>query len=117
VPVAIHSNSITGGEYAQSRGLPLSEAVRFGWRPFSSIPVIILTIAVAVVVPMVIDWGGEHAFHRRGQQFLMTLIDIVVAGDFALGCSKSISVFATARNPSSRTSSTASRAATSTWPP
>ena len=71
------------------RGLPLSEAVRFGWRTVQQhFPFIILTIAVAVVVPMVIDWGGEHAFHRRGQQFLMTLIDIVVSATFALGLFK-----------------------------
>jgi uncharacterized membrane protein len=68
------------------RGLPLSEAVRFGWRTVQQhFPFIILTIAVAVVVPAVIDWGGEHVFHRRGQQFLMDLIDIVVSATFALG--------------------------------
>lgn len=71
------------------RGLPLSEAVRFGWRTVQQhFPFIILTIAVAVIVPCIIDWGGEHVFHRRGQQFLMDLIDIVVSATFALGLFK-----------------------------
>jgi uncharacterized membrane protein len=71
------------------RGLPLSEAVRFGWRTVQQhFPFIILTIAVAFMVPLIIEWGGEHVFHRGGQQFLMKLIGIVVWSTFALGLFK-----------------------------
>ena len=68
------------------RGLPLSEAVRFGWKTVQqSFPFIILTVAVAAFVPFVIEWGGDHVFHHAGQQFLMELINIVVSATFALG--------------------------------
>jgi uncharacterized membrane protein len=68
------------------RGLPLSEAVRFGWKTVQQFfPFIILTVAVAAFVPFVIEWGGDHVFHRSGQQFVMGLINIVVSATFALG--------------------------------
>lgn len=71
------------------RGLPLSEAVRFGWKTVQqSFAFIILTVAVAVFVPWIINWGGDHVFHHRGQQLLMELIDIVVSATFALGLFK-----------------------------
>jgi uncharacterized membrane protein len=71
------------------RGLPLSEAVRFGWRTVQqNFGFIVLTVAVAAFVPGIINWGGDHVFHRRGQQFLMELIDIVVTATFALGLLK-----------------------------
>jgi uncharacterized membrane protein len=71
------------------RGLPLSEAVRFGWRTVQqSFPFIILTMAVAAFVPTVIEWGQDRVFDRRGQEFLMELINIVVSATFVLGLFK-----------------------------
>ena len=71
------------------RGLPLSDAVRFGWRTVQqNFGFIILTVAVAAFVPWVINWGGDHVFHHKGQQFLMFLIFIVVSSTFALGLFK-----------------------------
>lgn len=71
------------------RGLPLSEAVRFGWTTVQqSFPFIILTAAVSVVVPFIIEWGGDTVFDSRGQQFLMEIINIVVSATLALGLFK-----------------------------
>jgi len=71
------------------RGLPIAEAVRFGWKTVQqSFPFILLTFAVAVFVPSVIEWGQDRVFHRGGQQFLMFLINIVVSATFALGLLK-----------------------------
>jgi uncharacterized membrane protein len=71
------------------RGLPLSEAVRFGWRTVQQhFPFILLTIAVAAFVPSIIGWAGDQVFDRRGQQFLMELICLLVSATFALGLFK-----------------------------
>lgn len=71
------------------KGLPLSEAVRFGWKTVqSSFGLILLTIVVATVVPSVIDWGGKHVFHRDGQQFLIKIVSALVSATFGLGLYK-----------------------------
>lgn len=71
------------------KGLPLSEAVRFGWKTVqSSFAFILLTVVVAAFVPSVIDWGGKHVFHRDGQIFLIKLISALVSATFGLGLSK-----------------------------
>ncbi|HET6350228.1 MAG TPA: DUF975 family protein [Candidatus Krumholzibacteria bacterium] len=71
------------------RGLPLSEAVRFGWKTIQqAFPLIILTVVVAAIVPTIISWGGDRVFHRGGQKFLMELINLVVSATFALGLFK-----------------------------
>jgi uncharacterized membrane protein len=71
------------------RGLPVSEAVRFGWRTVQqSLPFIVLTVLVAALVPSIIQWGGEHVFDRGGQEFLINLISLVVSATFGLGLFK-----------------------------
>jgi hypothetical protein len=71
------------------KGLPLSEAVRFGWKTVqSSFGFILLTIVVATIVPSVIEWGGKHVFHRDGQQFLIKIVSALVSATFGLGLYK-----------------------------
>ncbi|HXS10216.1 MAG TPA: hypothetical protein VN852_09535 [Candidatus Krumholzibacteria bacterium] len=71
------------------RGLPLSEAVRFGWKTVqSSFAFILLTLVVAAIVPSIIEWGGEHVFHHDGQVFLIKVISCLVSATFGLGLSK-----------------------------
>lgn len=71
------------------KGLPLSEAIRFGWKTVqTSFGFILLTIGVATFVPSVISWGGEHVFHRDGQVFFIKLISALVSATFGLGLSK-----------------------------
>lgn len=71
------------------RGLPLSEAVRFGWKTVQqSLGFVVLTMIVAAIVPSVIRWGGDHAFHRDGQQFLIRVVSMLVSATFGLGLSK-----------------------------
>lgn len=71
------------------RGLPLSEAVRFGWQTVQQhFPFILLTIAVAAFVPSIIGWGGDRVFHHGGQQFLMDILCLLVSATFALGLFK-----------------------------
>lgn len=68
------------------RGLPLSEAIRFGWNTVQQhFPFLILTIFVAAIVPLIISWGGDEVFDRRGQQFLIELISWVVSATLELG--------------------------------
>jgi uncharacterized membrane protein len=71
------------------KGLPISEAVRFGWKTVqSSFAFILLTLIVAIVVPGIIKSGGEHVFHRDGQIFLIKVISVLVSATFSLGLSK-----------------------------
>jgi hypothetical protein len=71
------------------KGLPLSEAVRFGWKTVqSSFVFILLTLVVAAFVPSIIQWGGEHVFHHDGQVFLIKLVSLLVSATFGLGLSK-----------------------------
>jgi hypothetical protein len=68
------------------RGLPLSEAVRFGWTTVQrSFPFILLTVAVAAVVPVIIETLGDAMFERRGPRLVMDLVDIFISATFALG--------------------------------
>ena len=71
------------------KGLPISEAVRFGWKTVqSSFAFILLTFVVASFVPSIITWGGEHVFHRDGQVFFIKLISWLVSATFSLGLAK-----------------------------
>ena len=71
------------------KGLPISEAVRFGWKTVqSSFAFILLTLVVAAIVPSIIEWGGEHVFHHAGQIFLIKVISALVSATFGLGLSK-----------------------------
>ena len=71
------------------RGLPLSEAVRFGWKTVQhSFVYILLTVCVAAFVPSIIRWGGEHVFHRGGQLFLIKVVAALVSATFGLGLAK-----------------------------
>jgi len=68
------------------KGLPLGEAVRFGWKTVQgAFGFVILTVLVAALVPSIIEWGSDHVFDRGGQQFLMELIGLVVTATFCLG--------------------------------
>jgi len=71
------------------KGLALSVAVSFGWKTVQRyFPFILLTLVVAAIVPVIIEWGGDRVFHRGGQKFLMELINMVVSATFALGLFK-----------------------------
>ena len=71
------------------KGLPISEAIRFGWKTVqSSFAFILLTLVVASFVPSVIDWGGKHVFHRDGQVFLIKVVSLLVSATFSLGLAK-----------------------------
>ena len=75
-----------GRGMANPKGLPLGEAVRFGWTTVRGAPgLLILTVLVAAFVPAVIEWGSDRVFHRGGQQFLMELIGLAVTATFCLG--------------------------------
>jgi uncharacterized membrane protein len=68
------------------RGLPLQEAVQFGWKTIQrSTAFLIITALVAAIVPAIIEWGSEVAFDRGGQELLMELIVLVVSATFCLG--------------------------------
>jgi uncharacterized membrane protein len=68
------------------KGLPLQEAIQFGWKTLQrSTGFLILTTVVAAVVPSIIEWGSDIVFDRGGQQFLMELIALVVSATLCLG--------------------------------
>ena len=68
------------------KGLPLGEAVRFGWTTIQrATGFLILTNLVAWVVPGIIEWGSEVVFDDGGQQFLLELIALVVSATLGLG--------------------------------
>jgi hypothetical protein len=71
------------------KGLPISEAVRFGWKTVqSSLAFILVTLLVASFVPGLIKWGGEHVFDGGGQIFLIRIISWLVSATFSLGLAK-----------------------------
>lgn len=71
------------------KGLPIAESIRFGWKTVrSSLAFVVLTFFVATIVPGVIQWGGEHVFHHRGQLLLIKIIAILVSATFELGLAK-----------------------------
>ncbi len=71
------------------QGLPLAEAIKFGWRTVRESPLFLIgTAFVAVGVPWLIDWGGEIALDDGAPQFGIELICIVVSATLVLGLAK-----------------------------
>lgn len=72
-----------------TRGLPLGESIRFGWRMIQSSTVFIVGVTlVAFFVPSLIEWAGDTALDSRLQQFGIGLISSAVSATFALGLAK-----------------------------
>ncbi len=71
------------------KGLRISEAIRFGWKTVqAAFAFILLTLALAFIVPIVIKTGAERVFHHDGQVFLITLVSWLVTATFCLGLAK-----------------------------
>lgn len=69
-------------------GLPLAEAVQFGWRTVREFPLFLVgTILVAIGVPSIIDWGASVALDEGGQ-FAIGLISLATSATLALGLAK-----------------------------
>jgi uncharacterized membrane protein len=72
-----------------TRGLPLAEAVRFGWRTVRERAVFVVgTFLAAVAVPWLVEWGGDVALSEGGPQFAMWLITTAVSATLALGLAR-----------------------------
>ncbi len=70
-------------------GLPLTEAIQFGWQTVKTYPLFVVgTMLVSICVPWVIEWGGETFLDEGIQQFGIQLICIAVSATFALGLAK-----------------------------
>lgn len=70
-------------------GLPLAEAVQFGWRTVREYPVFTVgTHLVSLGVPMIIQWGGDVALDGNGPEFAIELISFAVSATFTLGLAK-----------------------------
>lgn len=71
------------------RGLPLADAVRFGWRTLRGrFGFVVGTTVVAWLVPAVIRWGGHAAFDGDAQDFAMTIIVVFVSATLYLGLAR-----------------------------
>jgi uncharacterized membrane protein len=69
-------------------GLPLAEAVQFGWRTVREFPLFLVgTILVAIGVPWLIDWGASVALDEGGQ-FAMGLVSLATSATLTLGLAK-----------------------------
>lgn len=70
-------------------GLPLAEAVQFGWRTVREYPLFLVgTLLVAWGVPSLIKWGGDVALHDGAPQFAIRLISMAVSATLTLGLAK-----------------------------
>jgi uncharacterized membrane protein len=71
------------------KGLPLGEAIAFGWRTVRAYPVFVVgTGLVAIAVPALIEWAGSVAFHEGPQQLGLFLIGVAVSSTLNLGLFK-----------------------------
>ncbi len=71
------------------QGLPLAEAIQFGWRTVRENPLFLVgTAGVAVGVPWLVSWGGDVALDDGAPQFAMALIEWAVSATLTLGLAK-----------------------------
>lgn len=71
------------------KGLPLSEAVHFGWSTLQRSTIFIVGVTlVAWFVPGIIEWAGKNMLDNRLQHVGMSLISSLVSATFALGLAK-----------------------------
>ncbi len=70
-------------------GLPLAEAMQFGWRTVRDFPLFLVgTVLVTIGVPWLISWGGDVALDDGAPQFAMWIITTVVSATLSLGLAK-----------------------------
>jgi len=70
-------------------GLPLAEAIQFGWRTVRDFPLFLVgTFLVSFGVPCLISWGGDVALDDGAPQFAMWVINLVVSATLTLGLAK-----------------------------
>jgi len=71
------------------RGLPLSEAVHFGWSTLKNRVIFIIGVTlVAGFVPSIIEWAGKSLLDNGLQRFGISVISTLVSSTFALGLAK-----------------------------
>jgi uncharacterized membrane protein len=70
-------------------GLPLAEAIQFGWRTVREYPLFLVgTVLASIGVPCLISWGGDVAFDDGAQQFAIWLINLAASATLSLGLAK-----------------------------
>jgi uncharacterized membrane protein len=70
------------------QGLPLAEAIRFGWRTVREYPLFLFgTSILSTLIPSVIEWGGER-FLNDSAEFAVQVISFLVSATLALGLAK-----------------------------
>ncbi len=70
-------------------GLPLTEAILFGWQTVKSYPLFVIgTMLVSICVPWVIEQGGEMFLDDGFPQVGIKIISVAVSATFALGLAK-----------------------------
>jgi len=85
---------------AKNAGLPLAEAIQFGWRTVRDYPVFVVgTVLVAIGVPWLIEWGGDVALGDGPPQFAIWLICTAVSATLTLGLAKVYLCFRDGRKP------------------
>jgi len=84
----------------KTAGLPLAEAIQFGWRTVRDYPVFVVgTALVAIGVPWLIEWGGDWALDDGPPQFAIGLISTAVSATLTLGLAKVYLCFRDGRKP------------------
>jgi hypothetical protein len=72
-----------------TRGLPLGEAVEFGWKALKArAPFLVGVTLAAWGIPALIGWAGDVAFDNGIQEFGIGLIEGLVSATFCLGLAK-----------------------------
>lgn len=84
----------------KAAGLPIAEAIRFGWRTVRDYPVFVVgTGLVAIGVPALIEWGGDVALADGPPQFAIGLISTAVSATLTLGLAKLYLCFRDGKTP------------------
>ncbi len=85
---------------AKTPGLPLAEAIQFGWRTFREYPLFLAgTIFLAWGIPALINWGGDVALKDGAPQFAIEVIAMAVSATLTLGLAKIYLRFAEGQRP------------------
>jgi hypothetical protein len=81
-------------------GLPIAEAIQFGWRTVRDYPVFVVgTLLVAIGVPALIEWGSDVALADGPLQFAISIITTVVSAILELGLAKIYLCFRDGKKP------------------
>jgi uncharacterized membrane protein len=84
----------------KNAGLPLAEAIQFGWRTLRDYPLFVVgTALVSIGVPSLIEWGGDVALSEGGPQFAIGLISAAVSATLTLGLAKIYLCFRDGKKP------------------